>query len=55
VDCAWQLIYDRARAIGALDRLLGIAEPQEWSSAPDGGPRKVVRADQSIADLRRDG
>ncbi len=55
VDCAWQLIYDRACAFGAVDQLLRLQTPQDWSSALDGGPRRVVRADQSIDDLRSGG
>jgi len=51
IECAWQLIYDRARALGILDRLEAIAAPQDWSTGLDGGPRKVVREDQCIADL----
>ena len=49
LDCAWQLIYDRARSLGTLDQLEAIAEPQDWSTALDGGPRKMVREDQCIA------
>jgi len=45
-DCAWQLIYDRAKALGILDQFDAIAAPQDWSSGLDGGPRKVVREDQ---------
>jgi ferredoxin len=52
VACAWQLIYDLACAFEAEDQLLSIAAPQDWSSALDGGPRRVVRTDQSIDDLR---
>ena len=48
VDCAWQRIYDRARALGTLERLEAIAEPHDWSMALDGGPRRVVREDQQI-------
>jgi len=51
LECAWQLIYDRARALGVLDRLEALAAPQDWSTGIDGGPRKVVREDQCIADL----
>lgn len=51
LDCAWQLIYDRAQAIGTLDALEATAEAQDWSTARDGGPRKVVREDQCIAGL----
>jgi ferredoxin len=52
IECAWQLIYDRACSFGAEDQLLRVAAPIDWSSALDGGPRRVVRADQSIDDLR---
>jgi len=49
-ECGWQLIYDRAKALGTLDQLETIEEPQDWSTGFDGGPRKVVREDQCIAD-----
>jgi len=51
VECAWQLIYDRAKAVGVLDRLDPIAPPHDWSTSLDGGPRKVVREDQCIAGM----
>jgi ferredoxin len=51
LDCAWQLIYDRSKNIGTLDRLEEIALPHDWSTALDGGPRKIVREDQCIAGL----
>ena len=51
LECAWQLIHDRAEALGTLDRLDAIAEPHDWSAGLDGGPRKVVREDQCIAGL----
>lgn len=51
LECAWQLIYDRAKAIGMLSKLEQVAEPQDWSKALDGGPRKVVREDQCIAGM----
>jgi ferredoxin len=49
VDCAWQLIYDRAVNLNALDNLTRIAEPHDWSSGLSGGPRTVIREDQRIA------
>jgi len=55
LDCAWQLIYDRAKALGVLDRLDAIAAPHDWSASLDGGPRRVVREDQCIARLGSDG
>ncbi len=51
IECAWQVIYDRAKAIGVLETLAPIAAPQDWSTALDGGPRKVIREDQCITNL----
>lgn len=51
LECGWQLIYDRAKALGILDKLDSIAPLQDWSTGADGGPRKVVREDQCIAGL----
>lgn len=47
-DCAWQLIYDRLKAIGQLDKLLAPAPLTDWSLSREGGCRKVVREDQII-------
>jgi ferredoxin len=55
LECGWQLIYDRASALGMLDKLEAIAEPHDWSTALDGGPRKVVREDQYIGDVGQKG
>ncbi|MBW1660471.1 MAG: methylenetetrahydrofolate reductase C-terminal domain-containing protein [Deltaproteobacteria bacterium] len=48
VDCAWQLIYDRLKAIGKLDNLTEIIPPKKWITSRDGGPRKIVREDLRI-------
>ncbi len=45
VPCAWQLIYDRLASKDKLDLLLEIEPPKDWSTAHDGGPRKIVRED----------
>jgi ferredoxin len=50
-DCGWQLIYDRARALGTTAQLEAIVAPHDWSTGLDGGPRKVVREDQCITGL----
>lgn len=50
-ECAWQRIYDRAKALGILEQFDAIAAPQDWSTGIDGGPRKVIREDQCIAGL----
>jgi ferredoxin len=53
LECGWQLIYDRAESLGIVDSLRRIVPPHDWSTGPDGGPRKVVREDQCIAGLGR--
>jgi ferredoxin len=45
IDCGWQLIYDRLKALGRLDVLTEIAEPKDWSKTHYGGPRKLSRED----------
>lgn len=49
IPCAWQLIYDRLSSMGKLDVLLEIQPPKNWSTARDGGPRKIVREDLRLA------
>ncbi|MCL2162810.1 MAG: methylenetetrahydrofolate reductase C-terminal domain-containing protein [Oscillospiraceae bacterium] len=44
-DCAWQLIYDRLKRLGRVDKLLEISEIRDWRTARDGGPRSVRRDD----------
>jgi len=46
--CAWQLIYQRLKDIGQLDRLRKIQPPKNWSTSLDGGPRVIVREDHRI-------
>jgi len=46
--CAWQLIYQRLKAIGQLDRLRQIELPKDRSSSLDGGPRVLIREDHRI-------
>jgi ferredoxin len=48
IECGWQLIYDRLKAIGQLDRLLEPAPLTDWSKSHEGGARKIVREDQRI-------
>jgi ferredoxin len=45
VDCAWQLIIDRLKALGRLDDYETIQPIKDWSTDRAGGPRKVVRED----------
>lgn len=43
VECAWQLIINRLRDLGQLDRYEEILEINDWRTNRDGGPRKMVR------------
>ena len=45
IDCGWQLIIDRLKALGQLDRYEEYIPVKDWSTSRDGGPRKVVRED----------
>ncbi len=43
--CVWSLIVTRLKDRGQMERFMTIAEPKNWASARDGGPRKRVRED----------
>ena len=45
IDCAWQLIVDRLKALGRLDDYETLCQIKDWSTDRAGGPRKVVRED----------
>ena len=45
VDCAWQLIWDRLKALGMEDRYEEIMEAKDWRTSRDGGPRRIIRED----------
>jgi ferredoxin len=47
-QCAWQLIYQRLKAIGQLDRLKEIKPPKNRSLSHDGGYRTIIREDHRI-------
>jgi len=47
-DCGWQLIYERMKSLGQLDKLLEPAPLTDWSHSHEGGCRKIVRVDQRI-------
>ncbi|MBS3757046.1 MAG: methylenetetrahydrofolate reductase C-terminal domain-containing protein [Desulfobacterales bacterium] len=48
LDCAWQLIIDRLKALGRLEDYEKLLEIKDWSTDRAGGPRKVVREDLQI-------
>jgi ferredoxin len=43
IACGWQLIYDRLKELGQLDRFERPTDPKNWSTSRDGGPRKIVK------------
>ena len=45
VDCVWQIIFDRLKALDRLDLMEEISPPKDWSTGRDGGPRTVKRDD----------
>ncbi|HMK37072.1 MAG TPA: methylenetetrahydrofolate reductase C-terminal domain-containing protein [Desulfomonilaceae bacterium] len=45
VDCAWQLIIDRLKALNLMDRYEELMPINDWRTNRDGGPRKMVRED----------
>ena len=47
-ECAWQLIIDKARESGQMDKLAGYIPPKDWRTSYAGGSRKLLREDQII-------
>jgi ferredoxin len=45
VDCAWQLIWDRMKALGIEDRYEDNIAAKDWRTGRGGGPRKIIRED----------
>jgi len=48
IPCAWQLIIERLKDRGQLDKYLEMEKPKDWSTSRDAGPRKRVREDMKI-------
>jgi ferredoxin len=45
IDCAWQLIWDRLKALGMLDRYEENLPAKDWRTGRGSGPRRIVRED----------
>jgi hypothetical protein len=45
IDCAWQLIWDRLKALGMLERYEDNIPAKDWRTGRSGGPRRIVRED----------
>jgi ferredoxin len=48
MPCGWQLIYERLKTLGQLDRFEKPVDPKDWTSSRDGGIRKIMREDLRI-------
>lgn len=46
--CAWQLIFNRLKNIGQLDKIVDTIEAKDWSKSIDGGVRTIIREDHRI-------
>jgi ferredoxin len=46
--CVWQMIVERLRDAGLMEKYLEIEEAKDWTTARDGGPRKRIREDLKI-------
>ncbi len=45
VDCAWQLIWDRLKALGLEKNYEEISPARDWRTGRGAGPRKIIRED----------
>lgn len=45
VDCAWQLIWDRLKALGKTELYEENIAAKDWRTGRGGGPRKIIRED----------
>ncbi len=48
LDCAWNLIIERLKALGRLDDYEKVYPVKDWSTDRAGGPRKVIREDVQV-------
>jgi ferredoxin len=47
-ECAWQLIIDKAKSTGQLEKLEEYIPPKDWRTSYAGGPRRLIREDHVI-------
>lgn len=45
VQCGWQLIIDRLKALDQMDNYTKLKPYKGWDSSRDGGPRRIIRED----------
>lgn len=41
IDCVWQLIYDRLKALDKLENLTVVRKPKDWRTSTNAGQRKI--------------
>jgi len=44
-DCAWQLIWDRLKALGLTENYVEMIPAKDWRTSIGNGPRKIIRED----------
>ena len=54
LECGWQLIYERMKRIGQLEKLTELEEIKDWSTSRDGGPRSMRNTFASIRDAQEE-
>jgi hypothetical protein len=47
-ECAWHSICENQLRLGLFDEMMEIQPAKDWSSARDGGHRRIVREDVRI-------
>ena len=52
-ECAWHLICENQIRLGLFEEMMKIQPAKDWSSARDGGHRKIVREDVRIPDVEK--
>ena len=48
MDCAWQLIWDRLKALGMTEKYEENIPAKDWRSGGGGGPRRIIREDLAL-------
>lgn len=52
-ECAWHLICENQIRLGLFEEMMQVQPAKDWSSARDGGHRKIVREDVRIPDVEK--
>ena len=48
IDCAWQLIIDRLKALGRMDSYEEVTPLKDWSTDRAGGPRTMIHEEAAL-------